>query len=61
MAIRGWTAQETTRFFEGNDQMAIPTLTVIGGFVPESISEFSDLEEFNDEDLKSVMENIRMY
>ena len=59
MAARAWTLAETTSFFEDNDQMAIPTLTVTGGLAIEGIQEVSDLEEFNDDDLKSVLENLR--
>ena len=39
--------------------MAIPPETVNGGLMAEGISTVEDLEEFNDEDIKAVQENLR--
>ena len=39
--------------------MAIPADTVNGGLMAEGITNVMDLEEFNDEDIKSVQENLR--
>ena len=54
-----WTRDQIRNFFTEQRQMAIPVDTVNGGLMTEGITNVMDLEEFNDEDIKSVQENLR--
>ena len=54
-----WTNADTESFFTGAQKMAIPTATVSSGLIGEGIATVDDLDEFNNEDLKSVLENMR--
>ena len=46
-------------FFTEQHQMAIPPDTVNRGLMAEGITRAEDLEEFNDDDIKAVQENLR--
>ena len=52
------TAQQTNTFFTGNDQMAIPALTV-DELTNEGISTIEDLGEFEDADFKQIATNLK--
>ena len=54
-----WTQQEIEAFFTEQRQMAISRDTVNGGLMQEGIATVEDLEEFQDEDIKAVQENLR--
>ena len=54
-----WTQQDTEAFFTEQRQMAIPPDTVNGGLMQEGIATGDDLEEFQDDDIKAVHENLR--
>ena len=53
-----WTNQQITNFFTEDTQMAIPAAT-IPGLQAEGIVAVDDLEEFNDDDLSTLMSNLR--
>ena len=52
------TAQQTNTFFTGNDQMAIPALTV-DELTNEGINTIEDLGEFEDADFKQIATNLK--
>ena len=54
-----WTQAEIDAFFTERGQMAIPQDTVNGGLMAEGIATVDDLEEFQDEDIKAVQDNLR--
>ena len=54
-----FTPAQTTAFFTEGRQMAIPLATVNGGLMQEGITTVEDLEEFNDDDLKAVRDNLK--
>ena len=53
-----FTAQQVTAFFEGADQMSIPSATRIQ-LQTEGINTVDDLAEFLEADLKQIGENLR--
>lgn len=53
-----WTQVETAAFFTKQHQMTIPPDNVNGGLMAEGIAMVKDLEEFNDDELKAVQENL---
>ena len=53
-----FTNNQITAFFEANDQMAIPAATR-PGLDMEGISDVTDLEDFTEDDLKQVAQNLR--
>ena len=53
-----WTNPQTTAFFTDANQMAIPAAT-LPGLTNEGIDMVDDLEDFDDDDLKQVMSNLR--
>ena len=53
-----FTQAETTTFFTGATQLAIPAAT-LPGLVLEGIEEVLDLEEFEDDDFDTIMMNLR--
>ena len=59
MAASELTQQELQAFFTEARQMAIPLATVNGGLMQEGITTVEDLEEFNDDDLKAVRDNLK--
>jgi hypothetical protein len=52
------TAAQTTAFFEGQDQMAIPHETVVQ-LENEGIEAVGDLEDFDETTLKQIADNLR--
>ena len=53
-----WTANQTSSFFENNDQMGIPNRTVMA-MRNEGITTIDDLAEFEDDDFKAMVELFR--
>ncbi len=53
------TNVDTESFFNGAQQMAIPNAIFTSGLIGEGIATVEDLDKFNNEDLKSVLENMR--
>ena len=56
--VMPWTANQTSSFFENNDQMGIPNRTVMA-MRNEGISTIDDLAEFEDDDFKAMVESFR--
>jgi len=54
-----WVQADIDAFFTERQQMAIPQATVNGGLMAEGIVTVDDLEEFQDEDIKAVQDNLR--
>ena len=53
-----WNNAQITSFFTDATQMAVPVATV-DGLAMEGIDDVDDLLDFDDEDLKTVMDNLR--
>ena len=53
-----FTAAQTTAFFENANQMALPHATRIR-IREEGLTEVGDLEEFDDDTFKQLVENLR--
>lgn len=53
-----WTRDTINAFFTADAQMGIPALT-LPGLAVEGITNPADLLEFNEDDLKTVMSNLR--
>ena len=53
-----WTANQTSSFFENNDQMGIPNRTVMA-MRNEGTTTIDDLAEFEDDDFKAMVESFR--
>ena len=50
---------QTRAFFTDARQMAMPLDTVNGGLMAEGIDDIEGLEEFNNDNFKSIQENLR--